>query len=421
MRRAIHRGKKTGVGIFVFVALVSAAGSAEDYTLRTFQKITLTKAFHAEASGIGDFNKDGTPDVTVGPYWYAGPDFKEAFEIYPVKAFHPEKYSNNFITHVYDVNGDGFDDVIVNEWPGKGMHWFANPKGKRGHWAKHLIHPKVDNESIHFQDLTGDSKPELIFHTQHRLGYARPGEDVTQPWTFFPVSEPNKAWKQYTHGLGVGDVNGDGKDDFLMAGGWWEQPKGDAPATSADVTTWKKHPVNFGKGGAQMFAYDVDGDGDQDVITSIEAHGYGLAWFDNTGSGKFQKRLIMGAKPEDNPYGARFSQIHALCLVDMDGDGLKDIVTGKRWWAHGPKGDVDPGAPAVLYWFQLTRSPEGVVYIPHKIDDDSGVGTQFAVGDINGDAHPDIVIGNKKGGYVFLQEVKTVDQATWEAARPKRR
>ena len=111
----------------------------------------------------------------------------------------------------------------------------------------------------------------------------------------------------------------------------------------------------------------------------------------------------MGSKIQDSPYGVRFSQLHALALSDIDGDGLKDIVTGKRYWAHGPKGDVEPNAPAVLYWFKLTRKDGKVEFVPHQIDDDSGVGTQVTVGDITGDGKPDVIVGNKKGSFLFIQ------------------
>ena len=84
--------------------------------------------------------------------------------------------------------------------------------------------------------------------------------------------------------------------------------------------------------------------------------------------------------------GVQFSQLHAIDLVDMDGDGLKDIVTGKRYWAHGPNGDAEPNAPAVLYWFQLKRERAArSTYVPHQIDDDSGVGTQVIAADVNDD------------------------------------
>jgi hypothetical protein len=91
-------------------------------------------------------------------------------------------------------------------------------------------------------------------------------------------------------------------------------------------------------------------------------------------------------------------------LVDINGDGVKDLVTGKRWWAHGPKGDINPNDPAVLYWFEAKRANDGLTrFEPHKIDDDSGIGTQFAIADVNGDKLPDIIVANKKGVFVFEQ------------------
>ncbi|MDZ4689281.1 MAG: VCBS repeat-containing protein, partial [Planctomycetaceae bacterium] len=154
--------------------------------------------------------------------------------------------------------------------------------------------------------------------------------------------------------------------------------------------------------------YDVDGDGLSDVITSLQAHGYGLVWYRQTKDGdarKFTANKILGATAEENPYGVTFSQLHAIDLVDMNGDGLKDIITGKRYWAHGPKGDAEPNAPAVVYWFELKRTASGKVdWVPHFIDDDSGVGTQVMAGDISGDGRPDVVVGNKKGIFAHIQE-----------------
>jgi hypothetical protein len=115
-----------------------------------------------------------------------------------------------------------------------------------------------------------------------------------------------------------------------------------------------------------------------------------------------------------------FSQLHAVDLIDMDGDGLKDIVTGKRFWAHGSSGDAEPNAPAVLYCFKLVRGKDkSVDFIPYKIDDDSGIGTQVVARDINSDKLPDIVVGNKKGTFVFLHEKKKVSKEEWERAQPK--
>lgn len=395
----------------LLLVAVTAAGPLVAAEPVAFTKIVLTDRFHAEAGGLGDIDKDGHGDAVYGPYWYAGPEFTTRHEIYAPQDFDPNAYSNNFMTAVADVDGDGWLDVIVNEWPGKEVGWFRNP-GKDavtggGRWVRTLVHPVVDNEAPDFRDITGDGKPELLFHTGGVLGFASPSEKTAvERWTFRPCSEKEN-WGQYQHGLGIGDVNGDGRRDFLMAGGWWEQP----PADAGPAAVWKKHPVAFGSGGGQMHVYDVDDDGDADVITSLAGHGYGLSWFEQVskdGGIEFIEHPILPAQAEQSLEGTQFSQLHAVELVDVDGDGLKDVVTGKRYWAHGPQGDPDPGGTPVLYWFQLVRKPgggaAGVSYVPHRIDDASGVGTQMAVGDLNGDSRTDIVIGNKRGGFVFLQK-----------------
>jgi hypothetical protein len=98
------------------------------------------------------------------------------------------------------------------------------------------------------------------------------------------------------------------------------------------------------------------------------------------------------------------SQTHALHFVDINGDGIKDLVTGRRWWAHGPRGDALPTEPAFLFWFEGKKGSDGIMtFIPHLIDDDSGIGTQFAIADISGDGLLDIIISNKKGLFVFEQ------------------
>jgi len=405
------------VGLIATTPLSVANG--EEYTIHSFKKIKITDEFFSEGMFHGDFNHDGKTDVVAGIYWYEGPEFTERHLFRAGKAFDPHGYSNAFLMFAHDFNSDEWDDVLVIGFPGKEAFWYENPKSLDGEWKQHLASPVVDNESPGFGDVTGDGQPELLFHTNGFLGYAEfDAKNPNAEWTFHKISDKG-SWGRYQHGFGVGDVNGDGRSDFMLREGWWEQP------AQANGKPWNFHAANFGGGGAQMFAYDVDGDGDNDVISSLQAHGYGLAWFENkpTAAGEiaFERHLIVGSTPEENPYGVKFSQLHAVDLVDMDGDGTRDIVTGKRYWAHGPKGDAEPAAPAVLYWFQTVRGKDGVEFVPHQIDNDSGVGTQVIAADVTNDGLADVIVGNKKGHFVFVHQTRKVSRDEWLKAQPQKK
>jgi len=190
----------------------------------------------------------------------------------------------------------------------------------------------------------------------------------------------------------------------VEAFGWWEQPA-NAPAGQP----WTFHPQQFAQAGAQMLVSDVDGDGLADIITAWHCHHYGLVWWEQIrgrdGRISWQQHIILPPTPDLNAPAFRVSQMHTLELVDMNGDGLQDILTGKRFWAHGPTGDKEPDAPAVVFWLELRRNGKGGgTFVPHLIDDDSGVGTQVTATDLNGDGRPDVIVGNKKGVFIHRSQ-----------------
>jgi hypothetical protein len=397
--------------------------------LNVFRKIQLTDKFWGEGADCADFNHDGKVDIVSGPFWYEGADFKVRHEYCPahqsfkttnaageeitVEGFEgglgvKNTYSEDFLTFAYDVNGDGWADIVIVGFPGKETYWYENPQNKDGPWPRHTIIDSTDDESPAFGDLLGNGKSVLMCCMSNYLGYAQ--SDWRHPetnWTFHRVSPKNPDYQRFTHGLGFGDVNGDGRKDLLVAGGWYEQP-----ASLEGDPEWQFHPYPFAKESSQMYAYDVNGDGLADVIASLNAHGFGLAWYeqlpgkDDKGEIQFKQHLILNPDGTTNQYGVAFSQLHSVALADMDGDGLKDIVTGKRFWAHGKDGpDPQSNEPAVLYWFKLVRGPNYTAeFVPHLIDNNSGVGTEVVVGEIDGDNRPDIIVGNKKGTFVFEQE-----------------
>ena len=380
-----------------------------------FKKQTITTDFVAEGCAVADFDHDGNADITAGWNIWFGPDFtrKTNFRQPNVNAGGPSKtpynaaggYSDYFLEFAHDFNGDKWADILVYGLPGEPAYLYLNPQNKEGDWAMHAIFDVADNESPDLKDINGDGKPELLLHTRGQLGYAEiDWANPTGKARFRPITpkspDNDQKYFRYTHGYGAGDVNGDGRVDILTKDGWFEQP-----ADTKDDKDWAFHAGPFGRGGAQIYVYDVNGDGKNDVITSYEAHGFGFGWFEQKADGTFAEHKIMGSTPEENKQGVKFSQLHALRMTDMDGDGVPDIVTGKRRWAHGPNADAEPAADPVLYWFQIKRDGKGgAEFVPHLADNDSGVGTQVTTGDLNKDGKPDIIVANKKGVFAFTQQ-----------------
>jgi len=417
------------------VLFLFLAASLHAETQITWQRQQLHGDFYSEGAGIGDINGDGKPDIVAGPFWWQGPAFEKKHSYYEPKIFSINGYSDNFFAYVQDFNADQKNDILILGFPGKEARLYLNPGTHDDKpWPMHIVADVVDNESPVFTDITGDGKPEIVCSTGGKFGWFAPNWDKpTEKWSFVAVTDDLKVAK-FTHGLGVGDVNGDGKLDLLEARRWWEQPQsggdgrsnmpdglGKSAPTSisqlpspATQSPWPQHNFAAGVGGgAQMFAYDFDGNGTNDVFTALAAHRYGVAVYlqnktenREPGTGNWTRRMLASEQPQDNDYGIVFSQPHAAYLADIDGDGIKDIVTGKRYWAHNGH-DPDEHGHRVIYWYETKRDGKGGVdFVPHLVDAESGVGVDVQVGDVNGDTLPDIVVANKAGVYILTQQRK---------------
>jgi hypothetical protein len=382
-----------------------------------FRMQRLSELYYSWSEAAADINRDGIQDVVAGPYYYLGPDYTTAREIYPAQTRNPStQYPNDsWVQFASDFTGDGWPDVLTTSHSnGAGAVLYVNPGKELRRWDKFKVIPSIQTEITLLKDIDGDGKLELIYGADQALHYARPDPaNPTGPWTVHTISERGTVT---AHGLGVGDVNGDGRLDVVNAFGWFEQP----PAGSKQEL-WTYHSQAFGRwtrsqpGGSVMAVYDVNGDGLNDVVTALQAHGFGLAWYeqkrDPQGKISFIEHMIMDDFSTRNAGGVTFTELHGSTFADIDGDGVPDFIVGKRVWSHlDDYYDPDPYGPAVLYAYRTVRNPKapgGAEFVPELIHNRSGVGSDVLATDLNADGIIDLVTSTNRGTFIFWGKPRT--------------
>ena len=344
-----------------------------------------------EVCVIGDINRDGLPDIVAGRLWYAAPDFVPR----PLRSLElqPPEYARNNGEHLWDMNGDGWLDLVTSGYEEPKIYWFENP-GKdfleKGiEWERHLL---VDTEIVRseiglFQDLDQDGTPEYVLNSWH-------DPNPFHIWLLKQDKDHLTAAKTYVgprngHGVGIGDINQDGRLDILFDEGWYQQPN----QIDGD---WVWHQDwKFEDSSCPMLVQDLNNDGRTDIIRGT-GHNYGLYWVEQ-GTAIDDSTTWVNHLIDDS-----WSQAHTMTWADLDGDGQGELITGKRVWGHLGK---DPGAHESPVLYRYVWHPDTQEFTRHEINiGQVSTGLFIQVEDLNQDQKPDIVVAGRTGTFILWQQ-----------------
>ncbi len=356
-----------------------------------------------EAAGVFDVDGDGHLDIVSGETWYRGPSW-ESHHIREVKR--QGTYFNDFAVFPLDVNGDGHEDFLTCSYFGQDVGWVEHPVKLDVSWTYHQIDRPGPSEAAWAVDLSGDGVPDLLPNTVNTVVWYEIVRKAGGKGYELKKHDFGKA--AAGHGVGSGDVNGDGRIDLLTPKGWFEAP------AEPSSETWAWHPEwNLGATGIQILTKDVNGDGLVDLVYGM-GHDYGLFWVEQAKGTDGQRTW------HRHPIDKTIASVHALMWADLDGDGKDELITGKRVYAHEIEPGATDGSVIARYLFDRARKEwtrhvifqgEPAKNAPAEREKrlalrdfptgTAGTGLQLTAIDIDKDGDLDLVCPGKSGLYLF--------------------
>ncbi len=364
------------------LAAIPFTGDTTSASDLTFRLHTINQDSIFSSCAVVDVNQDGSPDIISGQFWYEAPSWKKHFvrDVEVIRG-RPDGYS-----HLpFDVNGDTYPDLIHVNFRSRSLYWLEHPGPSLGEWQKHLIATPGPMETGRLYDIDGDGRYDVLPNGWHFAAW----------WEILPpTKETSATWIRHDlpsqaggHGGGFGDINGDGRNDIVGTRGWLEAP------LDRRKGSWKWHAAfDLGRTSMPIIVDDFDDDGDGDLIYAI-GHDYGVYWLEQTK--KHSEQTWVKHKVDTS-----WSQGHSPLWVDLDGNGRREFINGKRFWAHEGK---DPGArdPLVIYRYEF--QPTSRTWARHTIQSDgpAGIGLDPKAADLDRDGDLDLVLPGRSGLYWY--------------------
>jgi hypothetical protein len=385
---------KSMVALYVITTAVSVTGHAGHVT---FSRSVLLHNVLTETnwgnSAIVDINRDGKADIVLdNGKWYEGSNWTP-HTYCDLGLYNAREESTLWKKAIHDIDGDGELDICGWIRSGDQGHvWFKNPGPPyTGVWKNYLMIPSSAfgyPEGLEFVDVDGDGTIEL-------LRYGHKNKTVDGIWIFAIPADPTQIWKGrqlsssiLSHGVAVGYINNDRRLDIAADFYWLER----TPAGRYIEHKIPDRPPLKGNRPLQIadpLIYDVDNDGDNDIIWP-RAHNYGIYWSESSG----------GAKPNFTLHEILPGPctIHWPTYGDIDKDGDIDILGGHCNYQHGDPGQQDPPD---IFWLELVRSGKsGIRWIKHELANDFNLGFGCSIGDVDNDGDLDLVapgLSNSRG------------------------
>lgn len=380
-----------------FVMLACGSVSLAEHPVRFEVQFLAVDA--NEGCAVADYDNDGRLDVSAGRNWYRNPGESGQWVGRPLRLLEDwNGYTHSNGEHAYDVDGDGFTDVVSGSFALTPVYWYRNP-GQLGLergilWQQNLLVETTQKTNeigmLLDVDLENDGKPEWVANQWNKnVPLILWHRDEQGGFISHTVGPKNG------HGIGFGDINNDGRDDIVVGTGWYERPEGDPYAGE-----WTFHPDWDRHFSCPMIVRDVNGDGLNDLVWG-NPHDFGVfVWLaDPTAQSTDGKLMFKEVKLDDS-----WSQAHAIHFADLDGDGRDELITGKRVRAHNGK---DPGGnePPILVYYTWDDKFESLQR--HVINEGQvGIGLQIRTADLDADGDLEIVVAGKDGTQILWNQTK---------------